>query len=47
MIQFMLDNDISQDENYEIIKSMIDIDNYIDLPVAQIYFANFDWPQTM
>ena len=45
MIQFMLDNDISQDENYEIIKSMIDIDNYIDYHVAQIYFANFDWPQ--
>ena len=24
---------------------MIDIDNYIDYHVAQIYFANFDWPQ--
>ncbi len=45
MIQFMLDNDMSQDENYEIIKSMIDIDNFIDCHVAQIYFANFDWPQ--
>ena len=29
---------------YEEIENMIDIDNYIDYHLAQIYYANTDWP---
>ncbi len=41
---FVKDNDISIEENYEFVKNHLDIDNFIDYYIAEMYFANFDWP---
>lgn len=38
-------NDITKKANYEYIKTKMDVDNFIDYQVANIYFANGDWPQ--
>ena len=37
-------NDLSVQENYDSVKHWMDIDNYINYQIAQIYFANTDWP---
>lgn len=36
--------DISLNENYEWIKTKIDVDNYLDYILLQIYSGNSDWP---
>lgn len=41
---FVRSNSLSVNSNYEYIKTKIDIDNYIDYNVAQIYYGNTDWP---
>ncbi len=41
---FVVDNDISIDENYNIVENYLDIDNFIDYYLAEMYFANYDWP---
>jgi hypothetical protein len=41
---FVLENDISLIENYEYVKSQLDIENFIDYYLAEMYFANYDWP---
>ena len=46
LLDFIADHDISDPANYEIVKSWIDIDNYIDYYISQLYFANFDWPDS-
>lgn len=45
IIDFLKSNDITQKDNYEYIKTKMDVDNFIDCYVANIYFANGDWPQ--
>jgi hypothetical protein len=44
MINFLSANDMANQQNYDYIKSIVDIDEYIDYQVAQIYSANGDWP---
>lgn len=44
LISFIENNDLSNNGNYEFIKTQIDIDNYIDYTVAEHFFANYDWP---
>jgi hypothetical protein len=44
MIEFMENNSLFNQENYEWIKTQMDIDEYINYQIAQIYFANTDWP---
>ncbi|MBN1481115.1 CotH kinase family protein [candidate division KSB1 bacterium] len=41
---YLENNDINQSFHYDYIKSVVDIDNYIDYCVTQIYCANYDWP---
>lgn len=36
-------NDMSSKSAYEYIKTKMDIDNYINYQIANIYFANLDW----
>ena len=43
-IQFIINNDITLDTNYEFIKKRIDIDNFIDYNIINIYANNWDWP---
>jgi len=44
LVDFISNNDLSQAANYEYVKTLIDIDNFIDYNVVQIYFDNRDWP---
>ena len=45
IIKFVQENDMSLQENYEYIKTKIDIENFIQYIVAQTYINNIDWPQ--
>ncbi len=44
MINFLSTKNMADPVNYDSIKSIVDIDEYIDYQVAQIYSANGDWP---
>lgn len=44
MIDFISNHDMSLPENYEYIKLQMNVENFIDYNVAQIYFDNRDWP---
>ncbi len=44
MIQFFENNDLHSNSNYEIAKTLIDIDNYTDYCIFEIYSGNRDWP---
>lgn len=44
MVNFIEENDLSIQENYDYINTLVDLDNFIDYYVAQIYFCNTDWP---
>jgi hypothetical protein len=44
MISFLSANSLSVSSNYEYIKSIVDIDEYIDYIIAEVYSANGDWP---
>lgn len=41
---FIRSNSLSIPSNYEYIKTKIDIDNFVNYEVAQIYYFNGDWP---
>ncbi len=41
---FIVENDLSLEENYEYIKQVYDIPQIIDYYIAETYFANTDWP---
>jgi len=44
LLKFVKNNDISLPQNYSVVKSKMDIENYIDYVVAEVFFANNDWP---
>jgi hypothetical protein len=44
LLAFIESNDLSFSNNYEYIKTQIDIDNYIDYQISEIFFKNYDWP---
>ncbi len=44
MINFLSTNNMADPANYDYIKSTVDMDEYIDYQIAQIYAANGDWP---
>lgn len=44
LIAFLETQDISITENYEIVKTMVDIENFVDYQIINIYGANRDWP---
>jgi len=43
LMEFVADNDMTEAVNYEMVKSEMDIDNYIDFLVANFYFINTSW----
>lgn len=43
LLDFVVENDMTDQGNYEYIKRLIDIDNFIDYNLAEIYFNNMDW----
>ena len=44
MINYMTTNSLAIQSNFEHIASIVDLDEYIDYQIAQIYAANGDWP---
>lgn len=44
LINFVSNNDLSLDENYNYIQTIVDVDEYINYQIAEIYSANADWP---
>ncbi len=44
MIQYLEDNDISQDQHYEYINTQMDMDEYLNYQIIQIFFGARDWP---
>ena len=36
-------NDLSTEEGFDLISDKLDIDNYIDYHIAEMFFANYDW----
>lgn len=44
VLNFASNNDLSVKENYSFVDDRIDINNFIDFQIAEIYFANYDWP---
>jgi len=44
LLSFIDQNDLQVPSNYDSIKSWIDINEYINYQISQIYMANIDWP---
>lgn len=44
LLEFVDMNDLSEFENYSHVEERLDIDNFIDYNIAEIFFANQDWP---
>lgn len=44
LYDFMADNNSQQQSVYDTVLSHIDVNEYIDYHIAQIYLANYDWP---
>jgi hypothetical protein len=44
LLEFIAENDIAFEENYNYLLSQIDMENYIDYNIAEIFLSNYDWP---
>ncbi|UCH13968.1 MAG: CotH kinase family protein [Bacteroidales bacterium] len=44
MIDFVSNNNLAITSNYEHVKTLMDVDNFIKYELSQIYFNNQDWP---
>jgi len=44
LLAFVLNNNMRNDANFEQLEEMVDVDNMIDFYIAQLYFANYDFP---
>ncbi len=44
MIDFISNNSMNDPSNFEHIKTMMNLDNFTDYQISNIYFANTDWP---
>ena len=41
---FMRDNDLSVESNFDYIKTQFEIDNFLDYWISMLYMSNSDWP---
>lgn len=44
LVDFIRNNDLSIQENYEKVKEWMDIENFVDYQIVNIYGCNRDWP---
>ncbi|MFT5834685.1 MAG: hypothetical protein ACI97N_002325 [Cognaticolwellia sp.] len=44
ILNYINTNDLKNDIHYEYVKNKIDIDNYINFQIAEIFYAHYDWP---
>jgi len=45
MIEFAKDNDLSADSLFEMLSTFMDVDDFTDYVLPEVYFGNDDWPQ--
>jgi uncharacterized repeat protein (TIGR02543 family) len=45
MLKYIKNNDIADTSVYEHVNTLMDIDNYLDYFISEIYFGNDDWPK--
>ncbi len=45
LYDFIENNDLTIQSNYEIVSNWMDIDNFIDYQIFEIFIANYDWPE--
>jgi hypothetical protein len=44
LLNFVRNHSTANDENYEYIRSKVDLENFSDFIIANVYFCNSDWP---
>ncbi|MBU0712867.1 CotH kinase family protein [bacterium] len=44
LIDFVENNDISLSDNYEYVRTQMDVENFLDYAASILYFAHSDWP---
>jgi len=44
MMSFVEANALASEENYAVVTTMMDVEQYLDYVIFQIYYANTDWP---
>lgn len=44
LIEYALSHDMSDPDNYQHLNTLIDVENFIDYAVAQVFTSNYDWP---
>ncbi|MDG5814254.1 CotH kinase family protein [Chitinispirillales bacterium ANBcel5] len=44
MVQFIVNNDMRVRDNYEKVKTYMDVENYLNYYAIQVFIANTDWP---
>ncbi|MEA3445405.1 MAG: CotH kinase family protein, partial [Bacteroidota bacterium] len=44
LVDFIIENDVDTDESFRYFDSVIDLRNFYDYNIAEIYYANYDWP---
>ena len=44
LIDYIESNNLEDDNNYEYLLTQIDIDNFIDYQISEMFFSNYDWP---
>ncbi len=45
MLNFALTHKLQNDDEYNVVKGMMDVDNYIRYWLLEVYLDNWDWPQ--
>ena len=46
LIKYCSNNDLSQEDSYQYVSRLVDVDNFIDYNIAECFFSNTDWPRT-
>ncbi len=44
LLDIVADSDWNQAESYDVLEQFMDVDNYLDYVILQVYVANNDWP---
>ncbi|MDG5814253.1 CotH kinase family protein [Chitinispirillales bacterium ANBcel5] len=44
MTKFITEEDMAESQNYEMVQTMMDTENYLNLYAVQVFIANVDWP---
>ena len=45
LFQWVFDTDFSLEKNYHLLSEKVDLDNFIDYQIFELYSSNVDWPQ--